>query len=362
MSNRSATRLGLALRPRRAFVKVALGALAASALGLVLAGSASAITPSSSFTSGDEGWTGLNVPQGGGSSPTPFAPLWPGVDGISGPFIWFSDEDSGSMEDLGVFLAPAAFAGDASANYGGTISFDLRTNGSGGPIPPQVLLLGSEEALYRAFPSPAPNSWTTMSATIDAAGGWTDQFGQPATQAEFASVLSGLGGVAILADVQSAPGEATDVDNVSLTEGEGPPPTQIARALTLKYHRATHRFKGLLSADGAPDCAAGQLVKVLRKRGGPDQLIGKDRTSGGGQFSVRASSRAGTYYAQVAKTEAGNATCLNARSASLRLRKSGRSATKAPVPAPTPPPIALSPAGRPPEPSPYGEQEGALGR
>jgi Laminin B (Domain IV) len=300
-------------------LRLALAATAASALGLIIAGQASAITPSSTFNSDAEGWTGLDVRQFGAPGP-------PRTLGHSDPggnpdgFVWFDHKESGSEEDPTFFVAPASFSGDASSNYGGTISFDLKINEYGYPFSPQVLLAGPNATLYRAFDWPAqPNSWTNMSATIDAGGGWVDQAGQPASRAEFASVLSNLTAVAILGDVRDATGGRTDLDNVFMTEGGGLPPQNVRRALTLRYDRAARAFKGSLSADAGPPCAVNQQVKVFRKRRGPDKLIGTDRTEPE-VFVVRSRRTPGTYYAQVAKTTLEGMNCLAARSRSLRLR------------------------------------------
>jgi Laminin B (Domain IV) len=262
-------------------LRLALAATAASALGLIVAGTAWAITPSSTFNSDAEGWTGLDVRQFGAPGP-------PRTLGHSDPggnpdgFVWFDHKESGSAQDPTFFVAPASFSGDASSNYGGTISFDLRTNHPAGPIPPQILLAGSGETLYRTFDSLQPQAWTTMSASLAVGGGWLDQSGQPATVADLAAVLSNLELVGILADVSDAPSEYTDLDNVFMTEGDGLPPQNVNRTLTLRYDRAARAFKGSLLAPARPPCAVNQQVKVFRKRSGPDKLVGTDRTDPGG--------------------------------------------------------------------------------
>jgi Laminin B (Domain IV) len=299
-------------------LRLALAATAASALGLIIAGQASAITPSSSFGNGTNGWTGVSVPRSGGST-MPFTPLYGPSDGNPGGFIYVADPDSGADEDVGLLLAPAGFLGDASDNYGGTISFDLRTNHPAGPIPPQILLAGSGETLYRTFDSLQPQAWTTMSASLAVGGGWLDQSGQPATVADLAAVLSNLELVGILADVSDAPSEYTDLDNVFMTEGDGLPPQNVNRTLTLRYDRAARAFKGSLRAPAGPPCAVNQQVKVFRRRRGPDKLVGTDRTDPE-VFVVRSRRLPGIYYAQVARTTLEDMNCLAARSRSLRLR------------------------------------------
>jgi hypothetical protein len=300
-------------------LRLALAATAASALGLIVAGNAWAITPSSTFNNDAEGWTGWDTRQFGQPG-FPHALGYSDQGGNPAGFVWFDHKGSGSEQDPTLFVAPASFSGDASSNYGGTISFDLKINENGYPFNPQVLLVGPSEALYRGFGWPAqPTSWTNMSATIDAGGGWVNQAGQPASRAEFAPVLSNLTGVAILGDVRDAAGGRTDLDNVSMTEGDGLPPQNVNRTLTLRYDRAARAFKGSLSANAGPPCAVNQQVKVFRKRGGPDKLIGTDRTEPN-VFVVRSRRAPGTYYAQVARTTLEDMNCLAARSRSLRLR------------------------------------------
>ncbi len=291
-----------------------------------MAGTAWAITASSTFTMDAEGWTGLNGPQGGGTG-TPFTPVWVADGGDPpGGFIEFQDQDQGPEETIGFFIAPAAFLGDASANYGGTISFNLRTNAAP-DFPPALTLFAGSRTLTRGFVPPEAGVWTSMSATITADGTWTTQAGRTATLQDFAVVLPNLDTVAILADVQAGPTEVTDLDTVSLTEGDGFPPT--ARTLTLRYKPKTRRFMGRLAAEAHPPCAVNELVRVFRKRPGPDQPVGTDRTSAAGQVVIRASARAGTYYAQAAESTRGALLCTVARSPNLRLRKDGRPAGRA---------------------------------
>jgi Laminin B (Domain IV) len=305
-----------------------IGALCAtSALALVAAGTAWAITASSTFTMDAEGWTGLNAPAGGGTG-TPFTPVWMAEGGDpDGGFIQFQDQDQGEQETVGFFVAPAPFVGDASANYGGRISFRLRTNA----VPDAtlaVVLSGGGRTLTRSFVAPEAGTWTARSATITADGTWFDRQ-QPATLQDFAVVLPNLVRIAIVADVQTAAGEMTDLDTVSLTEGDGFPPT--ARTLTLRHKRKSRSFVGRLAAESHPPCAVNELVRVFRKRAGTDKRIGMDRTSAAGQFVIRASARPGIYYAQAAASTRGALSCNAARSPNVRLRRDGRPAAKAPL-------------------------------
>lgn len=296
-----------------------------AALALVLAASASAIVASSAFTTDVEEWSGSNAPSGGGTG-DPFMPVHIADGGDPGGFIQFQDQDQGMDETVGFFIAPAPFLGNASANYGGMISFHLRTNATP-DAPLAVVLTGGGKSVARSFTPPEPNTWTTRSATIGADGTWDDvSDGTEATLQDFAVVLPKLVRVAIVADVQTAPAEVTDLDTVSVSEGDGFPPT--ARTLTLRYRPKARRFFGRLAAEAHPPCAVHELGRVFRKRVGPDKRIGIDRTSAGGQFVIRAPVRRGTYYAQAAESMRGALTCGAARSPNLRLRKDGRPASK----------------------------------
>jgi Laminin B (Domain IV) len=312
---------------RLVFSGARIGAmLAPAALALVLAVPASAIVAESSFTLDAEGWTGLNAPSGGGTG-TPFDPVHVADGGDPGGFIQFQDQDQGMEETVGFFIAPGPFLGDASDNYGGMVSFHLRTNATAN-APLAVLLSGGGRSVVRSFTLPQPNTWSTRSATITADGTWVDLSNQtPATLQDFAVVLPNLDRVAVVGDVQTAAGELTDLDTVSLTEGDGFPPT--ARTLTLRYKPKSRRFVGRLAAQGHPPCAVNELVRVFRKRAGPDRSVGMDRTSTTGQFLIGASASRGTYYAQAAAGTRGALTCAAARSPNLRLRKDGRPAGKA---------------------------------
>jgi hypothetical protein len=297
--------------------------LVTSALALTVAGTAWAITASSTFTMDAEEWTGLNAPAGGGTG-TPFTPAWVADGGDPGGFIQFQDQDQGTDETVGFFIAAGPFVGDASANYGGRISFRLRTNA----VPDEtlaVVLSGGGRTLTRSFVAPEAGIWTARSARITADGTWFDHQG-PATLQDFAVVLPNLVRIAIVADVQTAAAEVTDLDTVSLTEGDGFPPT--TRTLTLRYKPKTRRFVGRLAARAHPPCAVKERVRVFRKRPGPDRAVGADRTSAAGQFVIRASALAGTYYAQAAESNMGVLTCTAARSPNLRVRKDGRPAGK----------------------------------
>jgi hypothetical protein len=299
-------------------------ALAASSLGLVVAAPAAAIVASSTFTTDAEQWTGRNAPPGGGTG-TPFTPVWVADGGDPGGFIQFQDQDQGTDETVGFFIAPGPFLGDASDNYGGAIRFRLRTNA----VPNEtlaVVLSGGGRTLTRSFVAPEAGMWTARSARITADGTWFDRQG-PATLQHFAVVLPNLVRVAIVADVQTAAAEVTDLDTVSLTEGGGFPPT--TRTLTLRYKPKTRRFMGRLAARAHPPCAVKERVRVFRKRAGPDKSVGTDRTSKAGQFVIRGSARPSTYYAQAAASTRGALRCSEARSPNLRVRKRGRPGDRA---------------------------------
>jgi hypothetical protein len=71
----------------------------------------------------------------------------------------------------------------------------------------------------------------------------------------------------------------------------------IKRTLSLSYSEAREKFSGRLRPAGG--CAAGQKVKILRKREGPDKRVTGATTKPTGRFSKVASVRNGSYYALV---------------------------------------------------------------
>jgi hypothetical protein len=103
-----------------------------------------------------------------------------------------------------VLTAPAAtFAGDRSAYYGGTFSYDLREflrDGDQTRFDPNLRLTGGGLAIEYGVPLHESTTWTTISVPLtEAGGGWVKVGTTDApTQAEFQSVLTSLTAIQIL--------------------------------------------------------------------------------------------------------------------------------------------------------------------
>ena len=100
-----------------------------------------------------------------------------------------------------------------------------------------------------------------------------------------------------------------------------PPPAEPKlhdRTLSISHSARAERFKGALAAD-EPACAAGQSVKVFKRRRGADRRVGTDRTSGDGRWRIDGDVAEGRYYADAAAVLLANGdTCGAARSRTIR--------------------------------------------
>lgn len=143
------------------------------------------------------------------------------------------------------FQNGTTFNGNRSAAYGGTLDFDLRSNGNGSPkeITPSfgydVLIRGTAgpTSIFLAYVNLAPptgDAWTSYSLALNETSGWrynTNFFSAPtnwglATQAQVQSVLSNVNGIDIRGDYWTSY-ETTSLDNVSLNTAAVPEPTPL---------------------------------------------------------------------------------------------------------------------------------------
>jgi alkaline phosphatase D len=96
------------------------------------------------------------------------------------------------------FETPAAFHGDLSAYYGGTLSFDIRESETDGPFSAPLVLLqaGNDLWLYNGGPD-ATTGWTTFRVPLDvSAEGWTlASNGSAATEDAFRASLAATTGL-----------------------------------------------------------------------------------------------------------------------------------------------------------------------
>lgn len=149
--------------------------------------SACAGAPSSTFESGDDGWTLSN--NGASSKPTLVQ-----HEGNPAGNVCGKDADP---DDIWYFVAPGEFLGDVSASYGKRLTFDLKQGESYSQIRGRdVILNGGGLALTVNFRMPPGRDWTPYAFQVSDQGGWTidDQTGRgtPATETDLRMVLGAL--------------------------------------------------------------------------------------------------------------------------------------------------------------------------
>jgi len=163
-------------------------------------GRADAVVITSTFDSGTDGWTasGANVAQ---------VP----VGGNPGGYLSATDSSS----SIATALAPGAFLGNKSIFNGGTIAFDtilVKTNGGGTQSSFGTISIsdGITTASLNLVNGPAPGSWTTYSAVLDAAT-WG------LSEAAWATLLSSVTSISLVVEATFGQGEVVGVDNFTLT-------------------------------------------------------------------------------------------------------------------------------------------------
>jgi hypothetical protein len=187
------------------------------------AGSASFASTSTTFSDGADGWKAENGATGFN---------WISTGGVSGGFVQASDTGGNG---LWFFDAPAAYLGNESAAYGGTLSYSIQSS----PTAPalvgsyaDVQLLGANGVLLAYGGDSLPGTtWTPYSISLVANGSWKigSTTGQAATEAQMVAVLSDLKDLRIRGDYRQSI-ETTGLDSVVLTS---PVPEPAAWALML---------------------------------------------------------------------------------------------------------------------------------
>jgi uncharacterized delta-60 repeat protein len=150
-------------------------------------------------------------------------------------------------------------------------------------------------------------------ATFRGAGIWTTDFASGdddaydvALQPDGRIVAAGESGHKIaLARYEVGPGPR-DADADGVRDGADRCPTRFgdhpdgctvySRSLTMQFDRPHDLYKGELSSR-EPLCEDGGLVRVFRKRRGPDFLVDTTQTTGGGGWQMDARLHPGRYYA-----------------------------------------------------------------
>lgn len=185
----------------------------------------------SSFTVDAEGWVVedfppplTNPPVSSGTYLPQYVPTGGGPGGFirmvdpSGNWFWFS--------------APAAFLGNMSAAWGGTIVLDMRTDpyaGALGPVFPLVMLVGAGKTLFAVTTEPGitfTHFEIPLSACAWKVGDYTS--GPPPTALDLLAVLSNLDALYVSGDWVDGI-ETADLDNVGIYGPSTPPAAEVVR-------------------------------------------------------------------------------------------------------------------------------------
>ena len=202
---------------------------------LAVAGSAAdalaEVLVTTTFDSNRQDWFPTNP------AATGTADFWQSSGGNPGGAVRSFDGGSSSGSPSWFFQNTTTFNGDRLAAYNGSLTFDLRSNGSGSPKTNasfsgsayDVLIEGRNgaTAVYLAYvglTSPTGNVWTPYSLTLnESAANWhynTNFFTAPSnwlapTKTQFQSVLDDIRSIQIRGDYWLA-NETTWLDNVAL--------------------------------------------------------------------------------------------------------------------------------------------------
>jgi len=186
-------------------------------LAVGLAASAADATVVSTFDSGLDGWAKANSDSGSDV-------IWESTGGNPGGYLRYDEAGSGILDFV---AAPAKFLGDKASYYGGTLSFDIRTDTLSNPtnVDAQVMLIGNGRTLRFALPDPSPvNIWHHRSIDLTETAGWIDDGTDAApSQSDMIAVLGDLTSLQLLTDYRNGD-ENPSYDNVMLV----PEPASLA--------------------------------------------------------------------------------------------------------------------------------------
>jgi Laminin B (Domain IV) len=189
---------------------------------------ASAISASETFDTGLGGWVALQAPT---DVPPMPPPDYHATGGNPGGYISLTDTNATTF-GIATLRSGSGFTGDFSGAYGGTLSFDLRTNTAWASTSflPWISITGAgPQTAVCSFPTsavPADGNFHTLTATLTETAkpgpdcSWEDMLnnaGALFTNANFKAILASLQTITVSADVNSAAGETVSLDNVRLT-------------------------------------------------------------------------------------------------------------------------------------------------
>ena len=191
------------------------------ALVSALALPATAQLAQSSFAVGNDGWLNVTLQYPSAIPVTELASYAPSWISSLGGYLKITDPD-GTMPsgECQYWKAPAAYLGDKSAAWCGTLQFDLADNpGSSAFTQEDILLLGNGLTLVHAIaPAPLP-AFSHYSVPLSESGWKVGALAGPAaTAAQVQSVLGALDALYIRAEYFLA-ADIQFLDNVSLNAG-----------------------------------------------------------------------------------------------------------------------------------------------
>lgn len=257
-----------ARRPSSTFARLRLAALATLAAG-ALGGAAfpARADLQSRFAAGAEGWVAVDYPfRASATAPRTTGTL---------PFDAANGNPAGSVRLADVFAesgiaAPAAWLGNRTGSYGGTLTYDIFLRYTDGVAYPAVVLASPVRSLYYDAPSPPVGAWQSRTVPLTEAGWRIGGTTTAPTQAQFLEVLQALSGLYIYTEWNTG-ADDTNVDNIVLTAGATPAPLPSAAVLALDSYpnpfnpQTTMRF--VLPAAGRTRLVvvdlAGRAVRTL---------------------------------------------------------------------------------------------------
>jgi hypothetical protein len=241
------------------------GSLLATTLGMLLASavisaSADAKNLSYTFDSSAQGWMSFNTD----CQDPPSSPDWHASGGNPGGYVGDSDDETiyGDGEQCFWFLAgPVATTGNLLGNYGGTVSFDVKSPNTVTDlnIPAEAFFSDAEgnELIGESAAPPPKGVWQHYSFQIreTAPTAWTfiDSSGnnRPATQADFFEVLGDVAATGVLGDLLNGQSYyETQFDNIALTDS--PDPLDSDGDGIFNEADACPGVSGLVSNNGCP--------------------------------------------------------------------------------------------------------------
>ncbi len=185
--------------------------------GTVTVDATQQVAVASGFDTDAQGWTVSG-------DPVLPAPTHEPAGGNPGGYLSVTDDGSGATLR---WVAPAAYLGDQSAAYGGSLTFDLAQSTTDNQVAGTDDVLLSGGGLTLVFDTdPVPGTgWTRYEAPLLEGAGWIVQStGGAATEAELRQVLADVTGLSIRAEFDSTGGDVDRLDTVVLY-APVPPPT-----------------------------------------------------------------------------------------------------------------------------------------